>query len=157
MAVIEDQGTWSSFSLPVIGWVYIRMGEILYEWNQVEQAADYVARGLQRAEMGGDVRARIAGYLAAGRLKLSEGDLESALATLDRARPLVEQASFPDWTSRFERLQLDAWLLQGRLREAVHWADEMEQRDPHEERPEREAARLAVARVLIMKRDPASA
>ncbi|HXV41518.1 MAG TPA: hypothetical protein VEC96_00515, partial [Anaerolineae bacterium] len=123
LGVIRDQATWGSYPLPVIGWVYIRMGEILYEWNELEQASDHLAQGLERAELGGDVRAVIAGYLLAGRLKLTAGDIVAADTCLERARPLVENAPFPDWTDRFARLQLELWLAQDRLRAAVDWAD----------------------------------
>jgi LuxR family transcriptional regulator, maltose regulon positive regulatory protein len=88
-----------------------------------------------------------------GRLALSKGDIQAATASLERVRPMVEQASFPDWISRFERLQLDLWLVQDMLATAVHWADAMLQSGVLEVRPESEPARLAVARVLIMKRD----
>ena len=60
----------------------------------------------------------IAGYLIVGRLKLTEGDAETAGVYLERARPLVENAHFSHWLSRFERLQLELWLAQDRLRAA---------------------------------------
>ena len=63
----------------------------------------------------------------------------------------MEQAPFPDWTSRFERLQLELWLVQDRLRAAVDWANERLQGSGLEGRPESEAAHLAMARVLIVK------
>ena len=153
LAAIQDQANWGNLPLPLAGWVYIRMGEILYEWNQLAEAGDHVARGLKRAELGGDVQARIAGYLVTSRLKLTENDIEAAAAYLELARPLVEQAPFPDWTSRFERLQVELWLAQDRLRAAVIWADERLQSGRLEGRPESEAAHLAVARVLIVKGD----
>ena len=71
------------FPLPLIGWVYIRRGEILYEWNELEQAGDHLTRGLERAELGGDVPALIAGYLLAGRLQLAAGHVAAAAAWLD--------------------------------------------------------------------------
>jgi LuxR family maltose regulon positive regulatory protein len=153
LARIQDRASWGSFPLPLIGWVYIRMGELLYEWNELTEAWDHLSRGLERAELGGDVRALIAGYLVAGRAKLTEGDLEAAAEYLERARPLVEEASFPDWTSRFERFQLELWLVQDRLRAAVNWADTRLQAEVVEERPEDEIAQQAMARVLIVKGD----
>src|SRR5690606_23352227 len=50
---MEDQINWGSFSLPVMGWVYIRMGEILYEWNELKGVEDNLFQGLERAELGG--------------------------------------------------------------------------------------------------------
>ena len=136
LAAIQKPESWGRLPLPVIGWVFIRMGELLYEWNELAAAWDHLSRGLERAELGGDVRALIAGYVLAARLKLTAGDIEAAAAYLEQARPLVEQAAFPDWTSRFERCQLELWLAQDRLRAAVDWADEMLRGDALEERPE---------------------
>jgi LuxR family maltose regulon positive regulatory protein len=153
LASIQERANWGRLPLPVIGWVYLRMGELLYEWNELAEAWNHLSRGLERAELGGDVRALIAGYLMAGRVKLTEGEIETAAAYLERARPLVEEAPFPDWISRFERFQLDLWLAQDRLRAAVDWADTMLQAGTVEERPENEIAQLAMARVLIVKGD----
>jgi LuxR family transcriptional regulator, maltose regulon positive regulatory protein len=92
LAVIHERETWGSFPLPLIGWVFIRMGEILYEWNELGKASDHLSQGLERAELGGDVRAMMAGYLITGRLKLTAGDIAAAGEYLERARPLVENA-----------------------------------------------------------------
>ncbi len=96
LAAIQERENWGRLPLPVIGWVFIRMGERLYEWNELAKAWDHLSRGLERAELGGDVRAIIAGYLLAGRLKLTEGDVETAAEYLERVRLLVEQSPFPD-------------------------------------------------------------
>jgi ATP/maltotriose-dependent transcriptional regulator MalT len=154
LAIIRDQSSWGNFSLPVIGWVYTRMGELLYERNELKQAWDYLARGLEYAEMGGDVRALIASYLDACRFKLAEGNLQAAEAYLERARPLVEQAPFPEWTSRFERSQLELWLAQDELREAVQWAETLGRNQERLVGPESETSQLALGRVLIEKGDP---
>ena len=156
LAAIGERENWGRLPLPVIGWVYIRTGEILYEWNQLAEAWDHVWRGLERAELGGDVRALIAGYLIAARLKLAEGEVETAAEYLERVRPLMEQAQFPEWTSQFERTQLELWLAQDRLRAAVNWSDEMLQDGGIEARPESGVTQLAIARVLIIKGDAPS-
>jgi LuxR family maltose regulon positive regulatory protein len=156
LAAIEEQENWGRLPLPVIGWVYIRMGEILYEWNELVEASDHLSRGLERSELGGDVQALIAGYLITGRLKLTEGDIALAGEYLEKARPLVENAPFPDWVGRFERFQLEFWLAQDRLRAAVDWADELLRRDALERPSENEMAHLAMARVLIVKGDAPS-
>ena len=153
LEAIEEREHWGRFPLPLTGWVYVRMGELLYEWNELEESWNHLVRGLERAEVGGDVQAMIAGYLIAGRLKLTEGDADAAEAYLERARPLVEKAHFLHWFSRFERLQLELWLAQDRLRAAVQWADEMLHKEALAERPESEVAELAIARVLLVKGD----
>jgi LuxR family maltose regulon positive regulatory protein len=156
LTVIEERENWGRLEFPVVGWVYVRMGELLYERNELATAWEHLLRGLEHAEHGGDVRALIAGYLIAGRVKLTEDDIEAAAEYLERARPLVEKSSFPDWTSRFERSQLELWLAQDRLRVAVEWVDEQLQSDILQARPESEGTQLAIARVLLAKGDAPS-
>ncbi|MCC2627265.1 MAG: ATP-dependent transcriptional regulator [Thermomicrobiales bacterium] len=156
LAAVEEPANWGRLPLPVIGWVYLRLGEILYERNELGDAWKFLSQGLERAELGGDVRALIAGYLLLGRLTLTESDVAEAAAYLERARPLVEEAPFLDWTSRFERLRVDLWLAQDKLRTAVGWADAAMRNVAVERRPESEVAQLTVARVLIAKGDAPS-
>ncbi|MCD6030782.1 MAG: ATP-dependent transcriptional regulator [Thermomicrobiales bacterium] len=153
LVAIQDRENWGRLPLPVIGWVYLRVGELQYERNELPEAWDHLSRGLERAELGGDVRALIAGSVIAGRLKLTEGDVEAATGYLERARSLLTEAPFPDWTIHFERYQVDLWLVQDRLRSAVAWAEEMLTAGALEARPESEVAQLALARVLIIKAD----
>ncbi|HZD58716.1 MAG TPA: LuxR C-terminal-related transcriptional regulator, partial [Anaerolineales bacterium] len=153
LTAIQDRESWGRLPLPLVGWVHIRMGEILYQWNQLDEARHHLVRGLERAELGGDVRGLIAGNLIAGRLELTRGNIEQAEEHLERARPLVEKAQFSHWIRRFERFQLEVWLAQDMLQSAVHWSDEMLQEGALDGRPDSEAAHLAMARVLIVKGD----
>jgi len=149
MAMQEPRGE-SRIPLPVLGWIYVRLAELLYEWNELEAARDHLSQGLELAELGGDARTLIAGYLLAGRLQLVEGDVEAASGSLEQARPLLRDATFPEWAAPFQRLQLALWLAQGRLQAAVHWSGEiLEQNRP-------EDAHLAVVRLLLVKGDSSS-
>jgi LuxR family maltose regulon positive regulatory protein len=155
-AAIQQRESWGRVELPVVGWVFIRLGELLYEWNDLAGARDHLERGLARAALGGDVRTLIAGYVNAARLRLTEGDLDAATEALERARPLVEQAPFPDWTGRYERCRLELWLAQDRLRAAVNWADSTLQAGVLPDGPDGEPVRLTLGRVLIVKGDVSS-
>jgi LuxR family maltose regulon positive regulatory protein len=156
LAAVEDPASWGRLPLPVIGWLYLRLGELRYERNELADAWALITRGLEHAEVGGDVRALIAGHVLASRITLTDGDLVAAADHLERARPLLEQASFPDWTGRFERGQIELWLAQDRLRAAVAWADAAQRDEALAERPDSETAQLALARVLIVKGDRTS-
>jgi LuxR family maltose regulon positive regulatory protein len=98
----------------------------------------------------------IAGYLLAARLKLTAGDLAASGDYLERARPLLGNAAFPDWAGRFGRMRLEFLLAHHRLHAAVEWADEMMRSDGREGGPDSEAARLAMARALIADGNNAS-
>jgi LuxR family transcriptional regulator, maltose regulon positive regulatory protein len=156
LAIIGDPKSWGHLPLPLIGWVYIRMGEILYEWNELETASEHVFHGLERAELGGDIQGMIVGCLMAARLKLASGDIAAASARLEQARLMIEQGAFPDWIGRFERLQLELWLAQSKLHRALVWADGILEDTTHDRRPSNEETRLAVARALIAKGDASS-
>jgi LuxR family maltose regulon positive regulatory protein len=155
-AAIEEPDNRGTYPLPVIGWVYVRMADLLYEWNELADAAQYLTRGLERAELAGDVRTLIAGHLVAARLKLTQGDVASATESLERVRLLLESSPFPDWASRFERVQLELWLVQGKLRAAANWADELPPADTLSGQEEAEFLQLAIARVRIIKGDDES-
>jgi len=147
-ALAAIEGRAESYPLPLTGWVYVRMGELLYERNEIDEAATHLRHGLERAELGGDVRTLIGGTLGMARLMLGTGDLAAAAGYMDRARTYVENADFPNWSSRFERLELELWLAQGRSAAALDRARSIVAAlylDPHPERAMRE---LAAARVL---------
>lgn len=149
---IQDRENWGRFSLPVSGWIYTRMAELLYEWNKLDSAEDYLSRGLKRAEVSGDVRTRIAAYILSARMNLSRGDVQKAESSLEQARPLVEQAPFFEWAAHFDRCQLELWLVESRLRAAIAWAGEMLKNSP-EDQPESGIIHLSIVRVLIVKGD----
>lgn len=146
---MRERETWGRLPLDVSGWVYLRFAELLYEWDDLAGAREHLERGLARAESSGDALSVIAGHLIAARLHLTEGDLAGAGSHLEWARPLVTHSSFPDWTSRFDRCQVDIWLRGDRSRSAIVWANSMLRSEAFARRPENESARLALVRVLI--------
>ncbi len=153
LEVIRNPELWGRLPLAVVGWVHIRMAEVFYEWNDMEQARAHLVPGIERAELSGDVRSLIAGNIIAARLELTGNDPDAASDYLERARALLEQSPMHEWLSRFERLQLELWLARDRLRTAVDWSDAMMKGGSWQSRPESESARLAVARALVMRGD----
>jgi LuxR family transcriptional regulator, maltose regulon positive regulatory protein len=152
----QEQENWGRYPLPLAGWIYIRLAELQYEWNQLESAADYLARGLERARLGGDVRAQIAGTLLEARLSLTQGETPKANEVLAQAQLLVKQAHFPEWTARFNRCRIDLWIAENKLQQASGWCLEALERGTFEDQQESDMIRLAAAQVLIAKVDPAS-
>jgi LuxR family maltose regulon positive regulatory protein len=149
LTAIHDRRNWGHLPLPLIGWVYVRMGEILYEWNDLANAWTHLTEGLERAALGGDIRTLLAGYVTAGRVKLAQGDVDAALAQLGRARSHLGQAQFPGWNGRAAQLQVDLWLAQDRLQRALDWAEHMDSRDHSAASPEDPRLRLTKVKVLL--------
>lgn len=153
LAAIEEPEAWGRLPLPVTGWIHLRTAELLYEQNDLPAARDHLTRSLERAKLGGDIRTLTAGYVIAARLYLTDGDLAAASDSLELARPLVEQSPFPEWVSRFERVQLELWLAQDRHHAAADWATSILDSDLLPGRPDSESLQLAVARVLVIGGD----
>ena len=53
LAAIQKRENWGRYPFPLISWVYIRMDELYYEWNELAETWDYLSQGLERAELGG--------------------------------------------------------------------------------------------------------
>jgi LuxR family transcriptional regulator, maltose regulon positive regulatory protein len=148
---VQDRDNWGRIPLPVTGWIYIRMAELLYEWNKLDEALNYLSRGLDRARLGGDIRSQIAGTILFARINLAMGEIEQANGHMEQVRRLVDQAHFPEWTARFERTQLELWLAENKLSTAAAWSDEMLKSGALEVRPESDDVRLAMTRVMILQ------
>jgi LuxR family maltose regulon positive regulatory protein len=153
---IQNPGNWGRLPLPLIGWVYVRTGELFYERDDLAGALERASQGLERAELGGDIRSMIAGYLLTARIHLTAGDIASAATGIERIRPLVGDAAFVEWVNRFERLQLELWLAQDKLRTAVAWAETALREGMHAEWPDPAVGQLAIARVLTVQGDAPS-
>ncbi len=152
LAALDEPHNWGRIPLSVSGWLHVRLAEIRYEWNELTEAQDLLERGLQRAELGGDLRAQLAGALLAARLALTRGELDAAQRRLEQALPLLEAAPPGEARGRYERLQLELWLAHNQLRPALAWADAAA------ERPDVEAFRrqLTLARLQTSVGDSAS-
>jgi tetratricopeptide (TPR) repeat protein len=153
LAAALSQASWGKLPLPLTGWMYIRLGEIFYEWNQLAEAAEHGARGLERAELGGDVAARLAGYLLAARLGLAGGDLAAAEDYLGRAWHVLEKSPLPGWSSRCWRIQLALWLAQNRPAPAARQVKKWLAKPDLLPEGDREPVWLAMAHTLLIQGD----
>jgi LuxR family maltose regulon positive regulatory protein len=151
LEAIQEREMWARLPIPVTGWVWTRMAELLYERNRLREAQDHLARGLALAQVGGDVRSLIAGHLLSARLHLAGSDVDLATEELERVRPLLDRASFPEWQGRFDRCQLELWLAQGRQRALSRWVDAMGVDGGRSHQDEPEIEQLTAARALIAK------
>ncbi|HET9662515.1 MAG TPA: LuxR C-terminal-related transcriptional regulator, partial [Thermomicrobiales bacterium] len=150
IAAIQRQWSWGKLPVPIIGWAYIRYGELLYEWNALDDATRELERGLERAELGGDARAMIAGYLLMSRLRLCAGDLPAAADYVNRAEALSAHAPYPEWLSKLDRTRALVYVHQGDAAAAREWWMRTRSRTELAARPENQEGYLGLTHLMVV-------
>jgi LuxR family transcriptional regulator, maltose regulon positive regulatory protein len=119
LARVEAEG---GHVLPIAGEVYIVMGDLLREWNQLDAAESYLQRGLTLGEQGGIIDSILTSYLCLSRIKHSQRDLDQALKLIQQGSQLAQQHKIPRLVSFFAAQEARLWLTTGHLEEAMRWA-----------------------------------
>jgi ferredoxin len=116
------------------------------EWNQLEEAAVDIQKGLELAEAGDDIFFLKDTYLARIRLAQSEKDWEIAFRYLQQAEQAaarcptsIDVAYLQSWRARLQ-------LAQGNLSEASVWAEKKPPEDEKYFGPQPEFELLTLAR-----------
>jgi len=142
--------------LPAVGSVRIGMGELCYEWDDLDAAGRHLAEGVELAARTGDVGILMWGHIVLSRVRLAQGDAESALAAVGEAE-LVARSSGADhaivdaavWKARLH-------LARGDLASASS-EQERAARVGEVRRRSRELERVILARLLIARNEPGEA
>ena len=79
-------------SLPATGEVHVIIGELLYEWNDLEAAARRLKEGIRLAERMGQFETLVDGYVAISRVEMAQDSADSALETAQEASRLAERS-----------------------------------------------------------------
>jgi LuxR family maltose regulon positive regulatory protein len=80
--------------LPIAAEPYRRMGDLLYEWNDLHSAAQYLQRGIELGKLWGNPGGLAMSMISLARLCQVQGDL-SAVATLSEE---IEGTAWRSWT-----------------------------------------------------------
>ncbi len=117
-AAIERAETLARVAPFMIGSVHAVLGQVYYEWNQVERARASLLHGIRLATLAGHPASLIYGQVFLARLCQGEGDLAGAAQHLRAAGDVLAQGG-PGW-ARLDWAGQQAGLLvaQGNLAEA---------------------------------------
>ncbi|MEM7346475.1 MAG: helix-turn-helix transcriptional regulator, partial [Chloroflexota bacterium] len=108
-------------SLKLTGRAHVELGEIFYQWNELEKANTHFVAGLQWGEQYNDTLTLLNGYLGFARLKWAEDDTAEALAYLEKAAMLVETENMTSWLVQLAAQQVFIQIKQGELEAAAYW------------------------------------
>ena len=112
--------------LPPVALAHDTLGALLYEWNDLDAAAEHVGQGIRLGDRSGNVEIQIGGYRILARLRQARGDGSGALDSLQEAHRLAEVANVsPLMRARNAACQVQIHLAQADLPAAMHWAEQV--------------------------------
>ena len=128
------------------------MGDLLREWDHLDDAHDYLARGIELVQGGMATHAGLIarGYAALAQVHQARGDSGAALGTLQAFIQLAQERKFiPLLIEHVLALRARLQLWQGNLPAALHWVEASGLSPTDDLDFPREAAYLTLARVRI--------
>ncbi|MCB0153614.1 MAG: tetratricopeptide repeat protein, partial [Anaerolineae bacterium] len=175
---LHQADAWFQRALPVIarqvaqgsvpyvaGRIQVDLAGIFYQWNQLEQAAGYVASGLELGRQSGNPAATMSGYLLLARIKQAQGQPAEAEKLLAEAEQWEQNHDLPGWRVWLGAVQVQRLLRQGEVAAAGSWAyrsrlsaAEITPNDSAGYRDDlRQIDGMTQARLLIAQNDPEAA
>ncbi len=143
--------------IPITGIVQRGLGELYYEWNDLEQAHFHLQQAIERGEQGGLPRVLLLNYLALARLLQAQDQTTAALECVQKAQQLREKFALPArYASPTTACQVRLWLMQGQLAPAIDWAQSISFAE-YEANLLLETEYLVLARVCIAQGEVAKA
>lgn len=121
LALVDRRG-WHRF--PAVGFLYLALGELLRERNELHAALEYLERGIKLGQEGSHPHILIIGHVWLAWLRQTEGDAAGSQKAIQRALQVIRQGQ----VSRFwpipaaECCQARLWIVQGSLNAADNWA-----------------------------------
>jgi LuxR family maltose regulon positive regulatory protein len=133
------------------GFPCLGLGTLLYEWNRLDEAADYILRALELGQQSGEQLVLLDSPLMLAKVKLAQGDASGALALVQRGEHPPVQANAARHSGREEAHRAWIALLQNDLRAAGRWGEEcgLDVEDDMDQINMREFEYLVLARMLI--------
>jgi LuxR family transcriptional regulator, maltose regulon positive regulatory protein len=137
-------------SLPATGEVQVAMGELLYEWDELDSAEDRLKEGVRLAERTGQLGSLVDGYVSLSRLKQAQGDTDGAVETAKDAERLARSSGVRQFIVEAAAWKARLHLAQGELAAAT---SELEEVSVGDEDPTfvREIEQSARARLLVAR------
>lgn len=108
--------------IPVMGLIYVAMGNLQYEWNDLEASHRYLQTSVKLGKEGDDLRPLAAGYTGLSRLSLANDDTDAAREYIHMAEQAAKGTEIGWVTSPVRAARVRLWLAQGNLDPAWRWA-----------------------------------
>jgi LuxR family maltose regulon positive regulatory protein len=142
---------------PLAGNAYAGLGQLSYEWNELEKAEEYLRRGIALGKPWNSWESLVPGYMGLAQLDRVYGRWESAFDALDELEAVCREANMEMLLPSVELARVRLEAERGNLRAARQWAAESETDEETTLGPLQEGEALTRARVLLALGDHARA
>jgi len=141
---------------PATALAHNELSALLYEWNDLEAAADHLHRGIELGQRGGNVEVQIGGYRTLARVKQARGDAPAALHALQKAHQLARDSDVPPlMRARNAACHVQIALAQDDTATAIRWAEQAT--EDADASPFYPLLGLTQARLLVARNEQAAA
>jgi LuxR family maltose regulon positive regulatory protein len=109
----------------ISGAINLLWGELLLEWNRLEEAETQIREGLRLLEDWPIASVLSLGWCLLSRLQMARGDLAAARTSLERVEKLQQQSRFyHEFTNAIERTWVHLWTAENNTSALETWASE---------------------------------
>jgi LuxR family maltose regulon positive regulatory protein len=155
-AELFEQAIESEAQLSPVALAHNELGALLYEWNDLEAAAEHLQRGIELSQGSGNLEIQIGGYHKLARLKQAQGDAPAALDALQKAHQLARDNALPPLMRiRNAACHVQIALAQDDLATAIRWAEQVT--EDADACPFYQPLGLTPARLLLAQNEKAAA
>jgi len=109
-------------SLPLIGVGYVGLGGVLHEHLRFDEAEAALQQGLAIGQRWASPEIQIGGYFSLARLRYTQGDIDAALAILDKIETEYAAVMPVHERGHIQAIRARFWLAQGQAARAEAWA-----------------------------------
>ncbi len=106
---------------PLTGIAEIGLGNLFYEWNDLNRAIHYFNAGIALAKQWNHAESLLAGYIGLARLKQAQGDGAGALTLLQELADMLQKFEAQMLLPAVDTCRARLWIAQGNLDAADRW------------------------------------
>ncbi len=135
--------------LPIMSQTYVKEGELLYQRNRLEEAAQRLEEGIRLGQNKGGLRFLLEGYILQARVLHAQGEGERALEVLAHATEVARENASSWLILQIAAQQTRIMLAQGQLAPAFVWLEQCALRVDDTPTYMHEFAYLTLARLVM--------
>ena len=136
--------------LPAAGLPYVKLGDLMREWNHLEAASHHLMVGIELCQRWGHADALVTGYSTLARVQLAQGELTTAQDTFRKVEQLARNTKVDPWAGCWmDDCRVQLWLATGDVPSAIRWVGKSGLRADDQLSFIRDLEHVTLARVII--------